>query len=79
MTMSGKRAAHPGGEVAVAAGHSDVLRDLDGLHRDHLAPLVHLLQQLVQPARADTGQVFAAWKPSSGGRPFKPDTMQGLQ
>ena len=49
---SGGPRAHPGGEVAVAARHGDVLGDLDGLNSYHLAALVHLLQQLVQPGGA---------------------------
>ncbi len=41
---------HPGCEVAVPAWYGNVLCNLDGLHCHHLAPLIHLLQQLIYPA-----------------------------
>ena len=47
---------HPGGYVAVSPRDRHILQDLDGVCGHHLAPLVHLIQQLMQPAgRGDEG------------------------
>ena len=37
----------PGCEVAVASWHSHILQNVDGIHRQHLAAQVDLLQQRV--------------------------------
>ena len=49
----------PGAERAVALWHADVLRDGHWLHRHHLRPQVHLLQQLADPAARDPGDLSA--------------------
>ncbi len=42
--------SHPGCEVTISPGDGNVLFYLDWLHSNHLAALIHLLQQLVYPA-----------------------------
>jgi hypothetical protein len=46
----GSGQTHPGSKVAVSPRHSNVLRNLDGIHCHDLAPLINLLQELVNPA-----------------------------
>ena len=41
---------HPGAYVAVSPWNGHILHDLDGVCGHHLAPLVHLIKQLMQPA-----------------------------
>ena len=47
----------PGRQPAVPPRHRHILQDVDGVHRQHLAAQVHLVQQCVDPADQRTHPV----------------------